>query len=111
MKYYKIAIKVNEVLLYTVMGRNLKKICNEISQIHKIVALTGSIYIKFKTNKQIYDIRSYTYGWFMVMFGRNQHNTVKQGASLVVAQLVKNFPAMQETLVQFLCLEDPLEKG
>ena len=51
MKYYKIAIKVNEVLLYTVMGRNLKKICNEISQIHKIVALTGSIYIKFKTNK------------------------------------------------------------
>ena len=45
------------------------------------------------------------------MFGRNQHNTVKQGASLVVAQLVKNFPAMQETLVQFLCLEDPLEKG
>ena len=35
-----------------------KKICNEISQIHKIVALTGSIYIKSKTNKQIYDIRS-----------------------------------------------------
>ena len=31
------------------------------------------------------------------------------GAS-VVAQLVKNPPAMQETLVQFLGLEDPLEK-
>ena len=28
-----------------------------------------------------------------------------------VAQLVKNLPAMQETLVQFLGREDPLEKG
>ena len=32
------------------------------------------------------------------------------GASLV-AQLVKNLPAVQETLVQFLDQEDPLEKG
>ena len=31
------------------------------------------------------------------------------GASLV-AQLVKNLPAMQETWVQFLGWEDPLEK-
>ena len=30
---------------------------------------------------------------------------------LVIAQLVKNPPAMQETLVQFLGWEDPLEKG
>ena len=29
----------------------------------------------------------------------------------LVAQLVKNVPAMQETLVQFLGQEDPLEKG
>ena len=29
----------------------------------------------------------------------------------VVAQLVKNPPAMQETLVRFLDREDPLEKG
>ena len=29
----------------------------------------------------------------------------------LVAQLVKNQPAMQETLVQFLGREDPLEKG
>ena len=28
-----------------------------------------------------------------------------------LAQLVKNLPAMQEILVQFLGLEDPLEKG
>ena len=31
------------------------------------------------------------------------------GASLI-AQLVKNLPAMQETLVRFLGQEDPLEK-
>ena len=29
----------------------------------------------------------------------------------LIAQLVKNAPAMQETLVQFLGQEDPLEKG
>ena len=29
----------------------------------------------------------------------------------LIAQLVKNLPAMQETLVQFLSWEDPLEKG
>ena len=29
----------------------------------------------------------------------------------LIAQFVKNLPAMQETLVQFLGLEDPLEKG
>ena len=35
---------------------------------------------------------------------------IKLRASLV-AQLLKNTPAMQETLVQFLGQEDPLEKG
>ena len=29
----------------------------------------------------------------------------------LVAQLVKNLPAMQETQVQSQCWEDPLEKG
>ena len=29
----------------------------------------------------------------------------------LVAQLVKNLPALQETVVQFLGLEVPLEKG
>ena len=28
-----------------------------------------------------------------------------------MAQTIKNPPAMQETWVQFLCCEDPLEKG
>ena len=31
--------------------------------------------------------------------------------NLFLAQLVKNLPAMQETLVGFLGQEDPLEKG
>ena len=29
----------------------------------------------------------------------------------LIAQLVKNLPAVQETLIQFLGWEDPLEKG
>ena len=29
----------------------------------------------------------------------------------LIAQLVKNLPAMQKTLVQFLGQEDPLEEG
>ena len=41
--------------------------------------------------------------------------TIKYTYSIIwdslVAQLVKNPPAMQETLVQFLGQEDPLEKG
>ena len=38
------------------------------------------------------------------------NNNIKLRASLI-AQLVKNLPAMQETLVRFLGWEDPLEKG
>ena len=32
-------------------------------------------------------------------------------SDLLVSQMVKNLPAMQETQVQFLGQEDPLEKG
>ena len=38
------------------------------------------------------------------------HLNLLQCASLI-AQLVKNLPVMQETLVRFLGLEDLLEKG
>ena len=38
-----------------------------------------------------------------------EHYTASLQASLI-AQLVKNPPAMQETLIQFLGREDPLEK-
>ena len=38
-----------------------------------------------------------------------RRTNLDQGASLV-AQLVKNLPAMEETQVQFLGWEDPLEK-
>ena len=40
----------------------------------------------------------------------NLRETESSWASLV-AQLVRNLPAMQETLVQFLDQEVPLEKG
>ena len=37
--------------------------------------------------------------------------TFQHGDVDLIAQLVKNLPAMQEILVQFLGQEDPLEKG
>ena len=40
----------------------------------------------------------------------NEEPHLLMGASLI-AQLVKNLPAMQETPVQFLGQEDPLERG
>ena len=36
---------------------------------------------------------------------------VTDSKAFLIAQLVKNLPAMQETPVQFLGREDPLEKG
>ena len=36
---------------------------------------------------------------------------VKISGLFMISQLVKNLPAMQETLVRFLCREDPQEKG
>ena len=33
------------------------------------------------------------------------------GSSSLIAQLIKNPPAMQQTLVRFLGWEDPMEKG
>ena len=36
---------------------------------------------------------------------------VKGNRASLIAQLVKNLPAMQENLVRFLGWEDPLEKG
>ena len=41
---------------------------------------------------------------------KTDYSLQDSGASLV-AQLVKNPPAMQETPVRFLCWEDSLEKG
>ena len=45
-----------------------------------------------------------------LIFVKKKISTVKERASQV-AQLVKNLPAMQETLVGFLGREIPLEKG
>ena len=46
------------------------------------------------------------------MLNKDIHNIKQRDAAWVslVAQLVKNSPAMQETLVRFLVEENPLEK-
>ena len=46
--------------------------------------------------------------FILIVEKRSQLTDVR--ASLA-AQLVKNLPAMQETMVRFLGWEDPLEKG
>ena len=38
-------------------------------------------------------------------------NTFSEVRASLITQLVKNLPAMQETLVKFQGWEDPLEKG
>ena len=45
------------------------------------------------------------------MYSLNLHNITHQLWASLVAQLVKNLPAMQETVVEFLGQEDPMEKG
>ena len=50
------------------------------------------------------------YGYESWTIKKAQCEELMLWASLI-AQLVKNLPAMQETLVQFLGQEDPLEKG
>ena len=40
----------------------------------------------------------------------DKHTHTHTHTHTLIAQLVKNLPAMQETLVQFLGFEDPLEK-
>ena len=59
-------------------------------------------------NKQLLSIFSVENSLFYIYNILNLF-TKYQGASLV-AQSVKNLPAMQETQVQFLGQEDPLEK-
>ena len=49
---------------------------------------------------------SSTMAVFMLLFG-----TLLASGATLMAQLVKNLPAMRETWVQSLGWEDPLEKG
>ena len=48
---------------------------------------------------------------FSLLFFKIYFVTMTKWWASLVAQLVKNLPAMQETPVQFLGQEDPLEKG
>ena len=52
--------------------------------------------------------------FLILFFDQNavyKKNIVFNAQFSLVAQLVKNLPAMQETVVQFLGQEDPMEKG
>ena len=49
--------------------------------------------------------------WIAVPFSRGSSQPTDQTQVSLIAQVVKNLPAMQEILVRFLGQEDPLEKG
>ena len=53
---------------------------------------------------------TFMYGYESWTIKKAQCEELMLWASLI-AQLVKNLPAMQETQIQFLGREDPLEKG
>ena len=46
----------------------------------------------------------------LILFTKNCFSTSSPVGASLVAQMVKNLPAMQETLVRSLGWEDPLEK-
>ena len=49
--------------------------------------------------------------WYAFREKKKKTTTITLLLASMVAQLVKNLPAMQETQVRFLGQEDPLEKG
>ena len=49
--------------------------------------------------------------WLFASGGASAPVPMKYFMASLIAQLIKNLPAMQETLVRFLGREDPLEKG
>ena len=56
------------------------------------------------------DEKLFNLGLLVFHFFFNYHRLSKKPGTSWVAQLVKNPPAIQETLVQFLVQEVPLEK-
>ena len=49
--------------------------------------------------------------WHLVVLSNKKEWTTENMWASLVAQLVKNLPAMRETWVRSLSWEDPLEKG
>ena len=73
------------------------------------------LYLKWITNKDLLystenTIQYYVAGWMGGEFGGEWITCICIAESLV-AQVVKNPPATQETPVQFLDWEDPVEEG
>ena len=68
-----------------------------------------NIFHFFLWSKQSYEENAQILRSTIVIFHLEYYLVV--GEAPLVAQLIKNLPAIQETLVQFLDQEDPLEKG
>ena len=73
------------------------------------------LYLKWITNKDLLystenTVQYYVAGWTGGEFG-GEWITCMRIAESLVAHMVKNPPAMQETPVQFLDWEDPVEEG
>ena len=60
-----------------------------------------------RPKKKIFNLYTYIYTYSCIYIHKHIHIHI----SSLIAQLVKNPPAVQETPVQFLGQEDPLEKG
>ena len=73
--------------------------------------MTPSFLFIFQTEvKLFYNVVLVAGIWYLCIYTHTHTHTHILGSSLV-PQMVKNLPAMQETLVWSLCQEDPLEKG
>ena len=79
--------------------------------IEKARELQKNIYLCFIDYVNVFDCVDHNKLWRILKdIGLPDHLTVAVGQASLVAQMVKNPPAMQETLVRFLGQEDPLEK-
>ena len=63
--------------------------------------------------KHTYQLWTFFFYAKIILFERTKHLDLTSNLTRasMIAQLVKNLPAMQETPVRFLGQEDPLEKG
>ena len=84
------------------MTRGIFKIWNQYSQ---MICLS---FIHYNNEKLVYSEDIVHFWHISSKLGKYRN---KSGLTLFIAQLVKNPPAMQETWVQSLGWEDPLEKG
>ena len=89
-------------VFFATLQQNFYKIWNQYSQ---MICLS---FIHYNNEKLVYSEDIVHFWHISPKLGKYRN---KSGLTLFIAQLVKNLPAMQETWVQSLGWEDPLEKG